>query len=331
VRNTLINGFYDLLAHRADELFAGPALAGHPDVPGHPGANWLMYAPWASTGVHGAITGDTTVFGISTGGVMQAAADGNQWIFNDIGGRFSAFLEMYEHNPRPTEAELERFFSDSFDEGDGTIRTGFAAYVAAIDEDDPVRRQQLLFQGNTLVATHEQAGAQPYLERVSPGPDGFVVRYIDLRVGELMIHVDQDIPARPGSNNHIVPIDLLSMDTGVRSADSFVGDHTGFVTGAGSSSVGVVDLAPMAGIESFQPGFSPSTTVWFEEGGGDSTDPESLKGSGASSWPDWEERMYTILRLFEQYHTEPSLFDTSPIGASLVNVDWLDDQARPGG
>ncbi|MGH9116594.1 MAG: hypothetical protein ACRD0A_01560, partial [Acidimicrobiales bacterium] len=42
VRNTLINGFYDLLAHRADELFAGPALAGHPDVPGHPGANWLM-------------------------------------------------------------------------------------------------------------------------------------------------------------------------------------------------------------------------------------------------------------------------------------------------
>jgi hypothetical protein len=39
VRNTLINGFYDLLAHRADELFAGPELAGHPDVPGHPGAN----------------------------------------------------------------------------------------------------------------------------------------------------------------------------------------------------------------------------------------------------------------------------------------------------
>ncbi|MGH9185552.1 MAG: hypothetical protein ACRD0U_07040, partial [Acidimicrobiales bacterium] len=291
VRNTLINGFYDLLAQRADGLFAGPELAGHPDVPGHPGANWLMFAPWASNGVHDAITGDMTVFGITTSGVQQAAADGNQWIFNDIGSRFSAFIELYEQNPRPTEADLERFFTNTFDEGDGTIRSGFAAYVAAMEEDDPVRKQQLLFQGNTLVATHEQAGVQPYLEDISVGPDNIVVRYIDLQVGNQVLAVDHDVPAGPTANNFIVSGPLLSLDTGGLGPGNFVGDQTRFAVGAGSATTGVVDLAPMAGIESFRPEFSDSTAVWYDEGGGDATDPESLAGSGASSWPDWEERM----------------------------------------
>jgi hypothetical protein len=330
VRNTLINGFYDLLAQRADELFAGPELAGHPDVAGHPGANWLMYAPWASTGVHDVITGDRTVFGFSTGGIMQAAADGNQWIFNDIGGRFSAFLEMYDANPRPTEAELERFFDSTFDDGDGTIRTGFAAYVAAVEEDDPVRRQQLLFQGNTLVATHEQAGAQPYLERVSFGPDDIAVRFIDVQIGGTVLEVDHDVPAGPTANNHIIPEPLLSFDTGSRTADSFVGDTTRFLTSDGSTA-GLVDLAPMVGIESFRPGFSPSTTVWFEDGAGDATDPDGSAGSGASSWPDWEERMNFLLKMFEQYHTDPSVFETDRIHASFDNVGWLNDDARPHG
>jgi hypothetical protein len=288
-----------------------------------------MFAPWASHSVGGVITGDTRAFGITTGGVMQAAADGNQWIFNDIGGRFSAFLEMYEQNPRPSEVELERFFSTSFGPGDGTIRTGFAAYVAALEEDDPVRRQRLMFEANTLVATHEQAGAQPYLERVSPGPDGFTVRYVDAQVGRDVLDMDQDIPARAGVNNLIFDAPLLSMDTGGRTADSYIGGQTILRTGDGSSSSGVVDLEPLEGIESFRPGFSPSTTLWFDEGAGDVTDPEGLRGSGASSWPDWEERMYAILRLFEQYHTDPELFNTGRIEVSLDEVGWLDEGARP--
>ena len=111
VRNQLITGFYDVLATRADGLFAGD-LAGMPNVPGHPGANWLMFAPWASNGVGGAITGETGgPLGITTSGVMQAAADGNQFIFDDIGGRFANFIELYEANPNPSEAQLEGFFA----------------------------------------------------------------------------------------------------------------------------------------------------------------------------------------------------------------------------
>jgi hypothetical protein len=199
-----------------------------------------------------------------------------------------------------------------------------------MDEHDPARRQQLMFQGNILVATHEQAGAQPFLEDVSLGPDGIAVRFVDAQVGESVLDMDQDLPARPGVNNQIIPMPLLSLDPGGRSADSFSSSANVFRTGSGSST-GIVDLEPMDGIESFRPGFSPSMTVWSQQGGGDPNDPDSLSGSGASSWPDWEERMNAISRLFEQYHTDPQLFFTDRIHVSLDNVGWLDPEARPGG
>src|SRR4029453_2736118 len=66
IRNTLINSFYNELAVRAAALFPGD-LAGHPELAGDPGANWLMFASWASNGVHGVISGDTTgPMGITT-------------------------------------------------------------------------------------------------------------------------------------------------------------------------------------------------------------------------------------------------------------------------
>ena len=225
VRNELITGFYDLLAHRADALFAGD-LAGQPDVAGHPGASWMQFAPWASDTVGGVITGETTVFGITTGGVMQAAADGNQWIFNDIGARYASFIELYEQSPNPTEAQLETFFASTFDEGDSTIRNGFVAYVAALEADDPATAQRLMFEGNVLVATHEQAGAQVYLERVSPGPDFIVANYVDAHVAGETLDMNEDIPAGPTVNNHVISAPILSMDpVGLGPAD-FPGRRT---------------------------------------------------------------------------------------------------------
>lgn len=329
VRNTLINGFYEMMAGRSEELFAGD-LAGHPEVAGHPGANWLLFAPWASNGVHGVITGDTTgPLGFTTSGIMQAAADGNQFLFNDIGGRYAAFIELYENNPHPSEVELERFFSATFNDGDGTIRDGFAAYVAAMEEDDPVHRQRLMFQGNTLIATHEQAGVQPYLERVSFGPDGIATNFVELQVGSERLSVKDDVPQWTGANNHIIPATLLSLDTGPLTAESYVGDRTRFAVG-GERTDGVVDLADIRGIEAFQPDYSTSTRDWWENGTGDDRQPDSLRGSGASSWPDWNERMNYILHLFEQNHTNPELYNTDRIAVGFENVEWLSPDARPG-
>ena len=331
IRNTLINAFYNELAVRADALFAGD-LAGHPELAGHPGANWLMFAPWASNGVHGVISGDTTgPLGFTTSDIQQGAADGNQFIFNDIGSRFASFIELYEHNPHPSEAQLEGFFRNNFHDGDGTIRNGFAAYVAAMEEDDPARKQRLLFEGNTLVATHEQAGVQPYLEAVSFGPDEIATRFVQLQVGDHHLSVTDNVPAGPTTNNLIIPEPILSFDTGNMTAAGFVGDEHSFQIG-GTGTTGVVDMDPIRGHEAFQPGFSGSTRVWWEEGTGDDAhDPDSLQGSDASSWTDWEERMNYIAHLFEQNHTNREIWRTDRIGVGWNNVPWLEDGARPVG
>ena len=326
VRNQLITGFYDLMAHRGDALFAGD-LAGFPDVGGHPGASWMQFAPWASDTVGGVITGETTgPLGITTSGVMQAAADGNQWIFNDIGARYAAFIELYEQSPNPSEAELEHFFASTFDEGDGTIRNGFVAYVAALEADDPVTAQRLMFEGNVLIATHEQAGAQIYLERTSPGPDNITVNWVDAEVAGEMLDMNEDLPAGPTVNNHVISAPIVSMDPAGSGPEDFPADMAFSVDDTPSN--GVVDLEPIAGVELHRPEFSTSTTDWIVDGGGDPANPDSLAGSGASSWPDWSERMHAILRLFEQNHTNPKLFDT-PADIELGEITWLDAAVVP--
>ncbi len=333
VRNQLITGFYDLLARRADELLAGDA-AGDPTTPGHPGANWLLYAPWASTGVHDVITANFAVFATSpSGGQRQAAADGNQWIFDDIGRRFAALLELYERSPRPADAELRRFFTEEFGDGDAEIRAGFAAYVDVLDTTYPPLRQRRMFEANLLVATHEQAGAQPYLEAMGEGIvwDSLVTRYIQLEVAGRTIDVQEDLEPNGASGNLIVPRPIVSFDT----------------AGATAGGYGVPGLPDIGGVEVGEPGFPTSLEHWYQEGGryGDVCelapgpafpiecrfvdDPDALAGTGASSWMDPDERMWTIARLFEQLHVDPVLYDTERIGAPLSEVDWLDDEARP--
>ena len=133
VRNTLINGFYDLMAKHAPTCSSpGRSSPGsRPRLPGHPGANWLMFAPWASDTVGGVITGETTgPIGFTTSGIQQAAADGNQWIFNDIGHALLGDSSSSTSSRRSRAKRNSNACSQTtFDDGDGTIRTGFAAYV----------------------------------------------------------------------------------------------------------------------------------------------------------------------------------------------------------
>lgn len=307
LRNELITAFYDTLAQRADAVFAGAAGAtpGDPTSAGHGGANWLIFAPWASNGVHDVISGDF-LYGLPPMGVRQAAADGNQWIFDDITARYAAFVEMYEQSGgEPSSADLQHFFDTQFSDGDRQIREGFQAYVAAIAEDDPARRQQLMFQGNTSVAIHEQAGAQPYLEGVSLGPDGIATAFVDVEMGDgNLVHVDQDLGSTAGGANLVDDADILSMDP---SRPGGVPDVPG------------VELDDISGWED---DFDTSTSGWAEQNGaGD--DPESLDGTGATAWTDYEERMWSIHRLFEQLHTDPAMYDTSSMGRGFEDYDWL--------
>ncbi|WCO65831.1 hypothetical protein PO878_15110 [Iamia majanohamensis] len=344
VRNQLITTYYDMLAQRVDGVAAEQwgIPAGDPSAAGSGGANWLVYAPWASNGVRSAIDGSFSVFGINPSTRQrQGAADGNQWIFDDITSRFAAFVELYEGSGgRPSTEQLEGFFRTSFDEGDAEIRQGFQAYVAALGEDDPTRRQELMFQANTLVATHEQVGAQPYLEEVMSGvPDGFASRFVDIQMGRHRVEVDEDLPdLAPESSNLVVPGDILDLDpTGLTD-----GDLSGSVPFAGAGSdPDAVNLDPLGGWS--DEGFHTSTETWYDERGAGPqlvpdpaggyqvvpVDPDaSLADTGVGRWTDYDDRMWSIHRLFEGTHTDRSIYDTTSLydGPGGVDTSFLDPE-----
>ena len=52
---------------------------------------------------------------------------------------------------------------------------------------------------------------------------------------------------------------------------------------------------------------------------------QTLEGTAAGSWPDYNDRMWYLNRLFEQLHTDPSLYDTSEVRSGL-DLSWLDPE-----
>src|ERR1700712_355440 len=89
--------------------------------------------------------------------------------------------------------------------------------------DDPVHRQELAFQGNVLIADHEQNGAQPWLEDIAkPFPAKLATQFIDLPMGvndsDHPLNVDHDVPDLAGTgqtyNNNLLARPFLSLDPG---------------------------------------------------------------------------------------------------------------------
>lgn len=347
VRNELITAYYKMMAGRVDRIMAGDK-AGDPTLPGHPGANWFTYGQWASDGVHEVINGNLS--GLISTDDSQNAADGNQWIFNDVGGRFAAFVELHERTGNnPSAAQLEAFFRDNFGDGDHELRTGFAAYLAAMRESDPVRRQALTFQANMLLTAHEQAGVQPYVEGIGKPlvPDDIEVAWVDLTIGEYRLDLDKDIPNVAGANNQVADkskMRTLDLDVGGKRPTDFSQPGLTFGPAGGPEAPGVIRLADISGLQ----GFSASSATWHREGAEVYElvlvptapdlvvpqrvlpDPDELRGSGATAWTDYNERMWTILKLYQQTHTDRPVF-LGPKGRSFGDHGWLEPGARPGG
>ena len=198
----------------------------------------------------------------------------------------------------------------------------FVCLAAAGYESDPTRAQRLLFQSNALLATHEQSGAQPYLETFDLVPLVNVENwFIDLEMGagrnldvdldlDVDIGVDLDGP-RPDPNNLIWDDNVLSLDpTGLDIGTAC--SAPGFDVSLGTQGVpGTVDLDVLAGVPASTP---PSWTVWRDGAG---TGPEVYSGTGAGTWWDWEERMWYLLNLFPVLHDDV-LVRQPPAGRSLT-------------
>ncbi|MEM7272865.1 MAG: hypothetical protein AAF547_07290 [Actinomycetota bacterium] len=253
VRNLLITAYYAEIAkrmnHRLNAHLVDPS---DPGAVGHSGAHWAMMAPHASNGVRPVITADLTAFGLApSGDDRQSAADGNQYIFGTIGPAYAEFLATFPAGEEVTLADLRDFVDPDrrigdtghqlFRPGQADLRDGFVYYAAALQETDPVRRQELVFTGNLLLATSEQGGAQHWIEKITDldwSDDGW--RALSqagtwLIGGDEAIATDQmtlplgiptgeagddfeefrlalDVPARPGENSAVAGVPLVRFD-----------------------------------------------------------------------------------------------------------------------
>ena len=253
VRNLLITAYYAEIAkrmnHRLNAHLVDPL---DPGAVGHSGAHWAMMAPHASNGVRPVITAELTAFGLEPSrDDRQSAADGNQYIFGTIGPTYAAFLDAFPAGEEITEDRVRDYFDPTlrlggtshllFRPGQADLRDGFVYYAAALEEDDPLHRQELVFTGNLLLATSEQGGAQNWIEKITDldwsddgwratsqafswviGGDEAIATSLmrlplgiatgadtdDAEVFELAI----DVPNRPGVNNTVLGTPLVDFD-----------------------------------------------------------------------------------------------------------------------
>jgi hypothetical protein len=385
VRNQLITFYYAELAGQMNDRLNIDIDAFDVTQPGHSGANWMQYAPWASNSVGPAIRAEITAYGQTPSWAdRQYAADGNQYIFGDVALRYASFLAAFPAGTPITEASMSRFFTGNhpvleatklFQPGHRELRDSFAYYLAAIEETDPELRQIRTMQGNILIAIHEQAGAQHALAGIVDldiGDDG-VFRGLIGEIGAAVLEgsdekvatnrtalgigfdsdqhplrtyaMSDDVPFSGSPATNLILDDSLTstLNTHTRSNIDVGNMQVTFARQGNVGMSGDVVLDPLPGWEEPPDGsdmnrFPTDVAEWEQDAGFTAADradvaemypwaspPPANYDTGATNWADAPDRMWSIVNLFQQTHTDPLLFDS--LGQLTRDSTWAEPLA----
>ena len=107
------------------------------------------------------------------GRAADALARGNRKVFGEIGREFARFLPLCASLPVPEEA-LDEFLSSVPTADDAEhpdlLRRAFRHLAAALVEEEPTARAELMLLGNLEIAYHEQARVQPEILQALEAP-----------------------------------------------------------------------------------------------------------------------------------------------------------------
>lgn len=181
-RNRFITAAYDDLSREIASLL------------GEVDANWLTFGKWASFTAGRFIRGEGAPVRWGAGKV----AEGNISIICDIAPQFVRFLELADADSAHDLAALVA--SDDLLGRNPTSLEAFSSYAEAlrIDNDlDDAGSAQAMLRGNLLVAHHEQALADDFVDDAMPlgGLFGVIAtRFVTLDIPEGSLDLSEPVP-----------------------------------------------------------------------------------------------------------------------------------------
>ncbi|MFP2933007.1 hypothetical protein ACLESO_49235 [Pyxidicoccus sp. 3LG] len=247
--------------------------------------------------------------------VSKAIADGNQFVFNEIGQEFARFIDTFQGDTKYDAAKVQKYL-DGISQEKPLLKEAFGHYAQAMFEKDPNKKAELMLMANDKVGLHEQTQLQPYVEKALNAPVKETFRKV-LKEG-----IEASINALP------FPANLAgkaALKTGA--VDALLGPVVDAAAGVfrrvatehmmklavpgGALKIGN-DLPPPPGMEStlFPPHLrtiqNPELKALL---GKLDHSADSLKGTGAKDWSRLDQRMDYIIDLFRSRQSDPHLFD----------------------
>ena len=251
--------------------------------------------------------------------VSKAIADGNQFVFNEIGQEFARFIDTFQGDTKMDPAKLQKYL-ESFPKEKPLLKEAFNHYAQAMFEKDPNKKAELMLLANNKIGLHEQTQLQPYVAKALNAPVKDIFRNV-LKQG-----IEASINAMPFPANLAGKAALKSgavdallnpvVDGAAAVFRRVATEHMMKLAVPGGALKIGNDLPPPKGMEStlFPPHLrsiqNPELKALL---GKLDHSPDSLKGTGAKDWSRLDQRMDYIIDLFRTRQSDPHLFD-QPFG-----------------
>jgi len=258
------------------------------------GANWLAYATQASAGVGEVLKGNVKFGPIGASEEAKfALGDGNRRVFEEVTPITERFLATFENGKQ--DPEKWKSFAGTFQPGQENLHEAFRSYYDAMGTEDVQAKQEAVLKGNLLIGQHEQGRLDPNLDKT-----------FEAKTGSGLAN---DIL---GAANDVVPIDDLKPDS-IQNGLIELRWGGGFSQPVGDD---VQTFDRNAGrdnrVDSYDsirdPRLRGILDEWRERGS-ENSEPNSLSGTNASNWADFDERMYFISELFRNTQMDPGLYE----------------------
>jgi len=247
--------------------------------------------------------------------VSGAIAEGNQFVFREIGQEFARFVDTFKDAPKYDQAQVDKFL-DGIPAEKPLLKEAFAAYAKAQFEQDPNKKAELMLLGNNKIGLHEQTQLTPFIEKALNAPvketfKKILDQTIDAGIKALPFPLEQGAKLLKKTGLVDAAADQL-VDALAGAFRRFSTEHMMKLAVPGGALKIGNDLPPPAGYEQtiFPPHLrsieNPELRAVLKEL---DRSPDSLQGTGAKDWSKLDQRMNYIIDLFRSRQADPHLFD----------------------